>query len=429
MTRIHEDTFTGRHVHPRTTAQRATFAAGLALAVGIAGLPASTPVLAAVQTSAENVRRPSTTLVSSRTYPIPAGFRSDARLLVHTMPSITGQATAASTLLFVPRGTPPAGGWPIVVWGKGTTTPGQKTCAPSLTPEDLDGGLTRDGFKSDYAFQLGRLVNAGYAVVAPDLEGLGPVATVRHPYYVEASFARSLIAGVRAAREAEPALSNRVAAFGHSEGGHGALSVEGHIGEAPELTLVGTIASAPYVAIAAHAATFGERARNRADPKAAAEARVNEQFQVMLMAVGASVQSPGFDPGTVVGADLERVLPAFRAACSVPSIAVISGAIDKGGASFDGLKPGWAETPRMGAFLAANDFGVTPGFTLRRPTLIVQGGKDPLVLEPLTTAFVGRLRATGAPIAYKRYPGADHFTIIRQADADVLAFLRDRFRR
>ncbi len=80
-------------------------------------------------------------LVSSTVQPEPADFRADARLLIHTMPSITGVATRASTLLFVPRGRPPAGGWPIVAWAHGTTTPGQKTCAPSLTPNDLDGGF------------------------------------------------------------------------------------------------------------------------------------------------------------------------------------------------------------------------------------------------------------------------------------------------
>lgn len=81
-------------------------------------------------------------------------------------------------------------------------------------------------------------------MVAPDLEGLGAVATAPHPYFGEASFARSLIAGVRAAREAEPTLSKRVAVVGHSEGGHGALSVEAHINEVPGQTLVGTVASA-----------------------------------------------------------------------------------------------------------------------------------------------------------------------------------------
>lgn len=147
------------------------------------------------------------------------------------------------------------------------------------------------------------------------------------------------------------------------------------------------------------------------------------------MTVGLMVQSPGFDPSAIMGDDLKRILPAFRSQCSVGAIAVIDAAVEEKGASFAGLKPGWAANPRMSAFLAANDPAAAPGFTLHRPTLIVQGTADPFVLEPLTTRFVERLRATGASVTYKRYPGADHFTIIRRADADVLAFLRDVFRR
>jgi dipeptidyl aminopeptidase/acylaminoacyl peptidase len=60
--------------------------------------------------------------------------------------------------------------------------------------------------------------------------------------------------------------------------------------------------------------------------------------------------------------------------------------------------------------------------------LIVQGTDDAFVPEPLTTAFVTRLKARGAPVTYKRYPGADHFTLIKQSDADVLAFLHNLFR-
>ena len=99
----------------------------------------------------------------------------------------------------------------------------------------------------------------------------------------------------------------------------------------------------------------------------------------------------------------------------------------KGGASFAGQKLGWATTPRMGAFLAANDPAVTPGFTQHYPTLILQGSADPLVPEPLNTWFVAQLRARGAPVTYKVFPSADHFSVIRQADADVLAFLATCF--
>jgi len=408
-----------RHPRWQGTSARRVLAATFALTLGLAGLPGNMAAIAA--------DRPSTTLISSAPHAEPDFFRADARLLVHTMPSIAGTPTQATTLLFVPRGKPPAGSWPIVAWAHGTTTPGQKTCAPSLSP-DLDGGLTRDGFKSDYAFQIGELVNAGYAVVAPDLEGLGPVATVPHPYYGEASFARSLIAGVRAAREAEPTLSSRYAVVGHSEGGHGALDIDKHATEAPELTLVGIVASAPYTSIAATAVLSAERARAAHDPAKAQSFRVTEQFQVMLMSAGLLAQSPDFNPGTVMGDDLKRVLPQFRASCSVPSIAVIQGAMKTGGASFAGMKPDWAETPQMRAFLLANDPAVTPGFTLRHPTLIVQGTADPLVPEPLNTRFAKQLRTRGAPMTYKVYPGADHFTVIRRADADVLAFLAARFR-
>lgn len=255
---------------------RIWLAAGFALALGIAG-PLASATATAQEQHALAGDRTSATLISSKAHPTPPEFDADARLLVHTMPSITGETARASTLLFVPPGEPPAGGWPVVAWAHGTTTPGQRTCAPSLSPE-LDGGLTRAGFTSDYAFQIGQFVNAGYAVVAPDFEGLGAVATAPYPYYSAASLARSLIAGVRAARQAEPALSNSWAAVGHSDGGHAVLGVEAHAGEALELTLVGAVALVPYTSIAATAASFGETARTARDRTALQSARMMEQF-------------------------------------------------------------------------------------------------------------------------------------------------------
>ncbi|WP_125917144.1 hypothetical protein [Hymenobacter coccineus] len=114
-------------------------------------------------------------------YGAPAAIEAEARLLVHYMPSVAGEMTLASTLLFVPHQSPPAGGWPVVGWVHGTTTAGQKRCAPSLSAT-LDGGLTPDGFVTRYVWVIQMLVAAGYAVVAPDLEGLGAVATVSQPY-------------------------------------------------------------------------------------------------------------------------------------------------------------------------------------------------------------------------------------------------------
>lgn len=154
-----------------------------------------------------------------------AGIDEDIRLLHHTMRGVDGHAFPATTLLLVPRGAPPTGGWPIVAWEHGSTTPRQKTCAPSQTV-DLDGGLTRDGFKSDYTWQIGEFIKAGHAFVVPDLEGLGPAATTAYPYYDLSSLARSLAASVVAARAADPRLSDRRAAVGHSDGAHGVPGLE-----------------------------------------------------------------------------------------------------------------------------------------------------------------------------------------------------------
>lgn len=407
------------------TNDKATCAKRIAVSMALVfGL--STPALP-IQAQVPQRSQPARLLVSASPHAIPWDIRGTAKLLIHDMPSMRGGITRASTLLFVPNGAAPTGGWPIVAWAHGTTTPGRKTCAPSLSP-DLDGGLTRDGFVSHYAYQIAGLVNAGYALVAPDFEGLGPVATVPHPYFSEASLARSLISGVLAAREADPALSTRWAVFGHSEGGHAALAVEAHAAEAPALTFLGTVASAPYTSIAATAALAGKTADATKTDTAAVPARMGQNFQAALMTVGLMTQSRSFDPGTVMGADLRRVLPAFRANCSVGAIGVVTKAIQaKGQARFAGLKPGWDKTPRMAAFLARNDLAVKPGFTMHRPTLIVQGTDDLFVPEPLNTAFAARLKALGGPVTYKRYPGADHFTIIKRADADVLAFLRMLF--
>ena len=152
-----------------------------------------------------------------------------------------------------------------------------------------------------------------------------------------------------------------------------------------------------------------------------------QQFQGALMATGLKVTQPSFKEASVMGQDLATILPRFRSLCSVEAIGTIDAAVKAKGAAFRGLTAGWAQQPQMRAFLAANDPAVTPGFTLRKPVLIVQGTADPFVLEPLQTPFADQLKRSGAPVTYKRYHGADHFTVMRQADADVLAFLRERF--
>ena len=120
------------------------------------------------------------------------------------------------------------------------------------------------------------------------------------------------------------------------------------------------------------------------------------EFQGALMAVGLTTENLAFDPRPLVGENSARLLPEFRSLCSVKAIGTIDAAVKTKGKAFDGLRKDWATNSDMKAFLAANDPAASPDFSLRRPTLVVQGTADGFVLEPLMTAFVERLRGRGS---------------------------------
>ncbi|MBP2549749.1 pimeloyl-ACP methyl ester carboxylesterase [Neorhizobium galegae] len=363
-------------------------------------------------------------VISHKPHAISPQIKGRAELIVHTMQSVSGKLTKASTLLFVPEGQAPKGGWPVIAWAHGTTTPGNKLCAPSLT-DDLDGGLTKDGFNSDYLFEISTLVNAGYAVVAPDLEGLGEVAEVPYPYFNASSLARSLISGVVAAHKVNADLSNEYAAVGHSDGGHAVLGVEAYADEAPQFEFKGTVAIAPYTSIEAFVKELAQR--TAANPQKADDFRLLQNFNVALMTTGLKVIDPSFEASAVMGPDLAAQLKDFTTRCSVPAIGGLSKAMTAKGVAFEGFKENWADDPKMAAFLGVNDPAANPNFRLRKPTFISLGPDDAFVFLNTTRALVARLKADGTPVTYNEYPGTDHFTVIRAAQADTMAFLKQRF--
>ena len=230
-------------------------------------------------------------LVWSVPFRAPDAIRGQASLLIYYMPSVQGGMTKASTLLFVPQGKPPAGGWPVIAWAHGTSTPGQKTRAPSLS-RNLDGVLTTDGWISDYVVLTASLVKPGYAVVSPDFEGLGAVASVPFPYYDASSLARSLTDAVRAARQVNRHLSTNWMAVGHSDGGHAVLGVEAFAGEAPKLIFKGAVAYASYTSIAASVSAALNPATS--DPTKIWASPIGQDSNVALMAAGLQAQSPAF---------------------------------------------------------------------------------------------------------------------------------------
>ncbi|MDH6145057.1 hypothetical protein P3T35_007107 [Kitasatospora sp. GP30] len=172
---------------------------------------------------------------------------ANGELIVYRMPGMQGKQVKATAMLFLPKKAPPAGGWPLFVWGHGTTG-WAPHCAPSVQLQEH--GTWADG---PNAALLAAVLKMGIAVVAPDYEGLGPVSagvTTGHGYYELSSEGNSMIfAAVAAQRYLGGRLSGQWAPGGWSEGGFAALAAAYESASAtkadPALEYRGAITLAP----------------------------------------------------------------------------------------------------------------------------------------------------------------------------------------
>ncbi|HSV37937.1 MAG TPA: lipase family protein [Nocardioidaceae bacterium] len=185
------------------------------LAVGLLITALCAPAF--TEATARTLPRPGT-VVSAKLLPterwIPNATRK-AFLLKYITTNAKGQRTYSTGRVFLPRGTPPAGGWPVVSWAHGTVGLGD-SCAQSKLPPS-----TRDG---NY---LGTWMRQGYAVVASDYAGLG---TRGLPAYLHGrSTAHNVVDMVKAARaftaDRRPwmKLSRKWVVIGQSQGAGGAI--------------------------------------------------------------------------------------------------------------------------------------------------------------------------------------------------------------
>ncbi|TNE67970.1 MAG: lipase [Alphaproteobacteria bacterium] len=138
-----------------------------------------------------------------------------------------------SGILYLPEGDAPAGGWPLLAWAHGTVGIAD-VCAPSWT-----------GHKDRDATYLTKWLEAGFAVVATDYQGLGGPGV--HPYLEWQVEGRSILDSIRAARTARPGLiSSQVVIAGQSQGGGAALGAAIIAASyAPDVDVLGIVATAP----------------------------------------------------------------------------------------------------------------------------------------------------------------------------------------
>ncbi len=324
---------------------------------------------------------------------VPALHGTMQRVMYHSQ-SIQGKDIPVTGLIAVPTTPPPAGGYPVVSWAHGTSGIAD-TCAPSLEPDD-------------YVQIANGLLDAGYAVVGTDYEGLGTPG--RHPYIAGPSEARGTLDIVRAARNLPDVhASDRYLVWGHSQGGHAAMfSLNLADSWAPELHLVGVVAGAPPSQLAL-----------------VYQALKTSPFKHYLLMAAAGLNA-GFGDAA---APLDKVLtPAGLAA--LPNVDQgCSGAIQKATADLktDDLVQADPDTvPEWAKLLDENDPGKFPA-PAKEPLLIIQGGNDEQIPVASSALLFDQLCKINQVEQRWIYPGQTHAGVIAPSFPDMLHWINDRF--
>lgn len=163
------------------------------------------------------------------------GAAQNIRLLYSSIDGIDGSTPIpVSGSLFLPEGTAPEGGWPLIAWTHGTVGIAD-ICAPSWT-----------GYVPFHQEYLKQWLDQGYAIVASDYQGLGTAGT--HPYLATQPASYNNLDIIRAVQGADFPVSDKVVLIGQSQGAAAAYATAGHAPDyAPELDIKGVaVTGIPY---------------------------------------------------------------------------------------------------------------------------------------------------------------------------------------
>ncbi len=292
------------------------------------------------------------------------------RVLYRSTSGRDGSSTVVSGMIFVPRGTPPPGGWPVLAHAHATAGINYE-CGPSLSKNMF-------GTAPIMAASL----KMGYAVAAADYEGLGAKGT--HLYLDAKTEAWNVIDSVRALRHFRPgAISDRWLVFGGSQGGAAAwAAAEQAVSYAPELQLLGAAALVPPTDFSEYAQMAAEGSFNEFQKAAyiwmlMTQSRVNPKLDLDLYRRGSAAShwqalSYCFGPH-----EQERAM-----------------ALQK--VTADELKPATPAAARqMAALLKAL---ALPQQAAKAPMLVIYAGQDEFIKPEWTRAAIQKACAMGSKI-------------------------------
>ncbi len=353
---------------------------------------------------------------SLRQMPVPGSDAASSYLMSFPMPGIDGETRIENAVVLVPQGDAPDDGWPMIAWAHPTTGVAD-ACAPSASA-DLAGA---DSYLNGW-------LAAGFAVVAPDYEGLGTEDP--HPYLNLASGGRSLNYAVEAAADAFETFSSRYAVVGHSQGGHAALGAAELAAENPRIDLAAVVAMAPVSQI---------DAQNQAleaivgDDSLPLTERVPAAIQRLLFGSlilhGVTSVDDSFDLNAAFGSSGTPLRDALDTRCLDDLSGILTssvpGALLLGGNTDSLIDPVAANSAPVTTYLANNE----PGRGLiAAPVLLQQGLADTTVFPGSTNALLAAMsQVNSAPPQLLSYAEATHSSIVAEGFSDALNFVSSVF--
>jgi dienelactone hydrolase len=293
-----------------------------------------------------------------------------------------------SGTLYLPKGEPPAGGWPLVAWAHGTLGVSDR-CAASWS-----------GHKRRDAVYINRWLENGLAVVATDYQGLGGPGP--HPYLIWEAEGRSVLDAVRAALSAHAdKLAAKVFITGQSQGSGAALGATRIAPTyASDVPLLATVATGVV-------STFP-------DGPYKAPTRINSPVYVTLATLGGSLPDEAPSADALATDKGKMLLKAAREGCTAEMRAL---------AEREDITAANAFVEPIEARLTPEtDMSVTQ---LPVPVMLGTGLADTTLVPRRQYGAVKALCAGGSDLVWKTFPGATHNGGLNAAFPDALAFVRD----
>ncbi|CAN5707123.1 lipase family protein [soil metagenome] len=355
------------------------------------------PISTGAQTPEAVAGRPGDLL---RAEPLPTLGDHPMWRILYVSTDLSGEPIPVTGIIAVPGTDPGPDGVPLLAVGHPTSGVGRQ-CAPSLILYDGSSQMA-----SLYRDTLVPYLDAGFAIVMPDYQGLG--AAGDPSYLIGTVEGANILDSIRAARVFdEVELTDDTLLSGHSQGGHAvAFAVQMAPLYAPDLSISGAVLAAPALDPRGIFDDLLQRDVASAD---------TSLILFVLSSWDASYGDLSLNQITTpLGRDL--IETSIRDACLIQA-GLAAGEQSPSQLLLSGVPAEWD------ARVAEN----TPDpARWKLPALFVHGDADEVISPSMTGAFVDAACTSDAPVKLLLVPGADHFGVLAAAEQEMLSWLIDR---